>query len=571
MSGLRRYRLEFFGPVRLVDPDGALIRIASKRSAALLAMLALSRNGERTRGWLQSRLWGSRPLLQAQASLRRELANLRKALGDGGSDLIDSQLDRIRLNLEKLDIDVLNGRGAKNRHGRQELLEGIDLAGEELFEEWLREQRRWIEEGYDEPPALHLDQAGSDSVSALPSQLRRAAIAILPFDCSRENETSRMLADCIHEEIAISLSALPTLRVMAVNVVGSQDGQKRDYAAINHQIGADFLIEGSVRAENGRVRVGTRLIDCDNASYIWAKRFEGAIDAIFELQEEVGAAVGAMIDTNVEIEMMRKAAHRPVATNDGLFLYWRANAAFRRGDRESLHEAIALTQRLCAIEPDNGWAVSLAAFCQAMLVSLGWSEQLARDAENAIGLAYQAATNAPNDPLVLGYAAGALAQLGHELDTAAAWSEAALAMRPGLPSTLFWAGWIDVLTGQLERGEGRLRQAQQLSPHSTARAHSSVGIGLSLLLQARPAEAVGPLREAAQISPHLFIAKVALCAALGQAGYIEDASAIAAQLPPAAQLQMLFRPIKLAEHRAILERGIDIAGGSDNVVQIATP
>lgn len=565
MSVVRRYRLEFFGPVRLFDPDGAYVRIPSKRSIALLAMLALSRDGERTRGWLQSRLWGSRSLSQAQASLRREVANLRKLLSD---ELLESHPDRIRLNLERIDIDVLNRSTADIRGRSQEFLEGIDLAHEDMFEEWLREQRRQLEESSEYPPVLGANSETLDLVPALPSQLRRAAIAILPFDCSKENETSRMLAECIHEEIAISLSALPTLKVMAVNKVGQNAGEKRDYPALNHQIGADFLIEGSVRAENGRIRVGTRLIDCDNASYVWAKRFEGAIDAIFELQEEIGAAIGAMIDTNVEIELMRKAAHRPVSTNDGRFLYWRANAAFRRGDRDSLNEAIALTQRLCAVEPDNGWAVSLAAFCLAMLASLGWSEQQDLDAERAIGLAFKAVTSAPNDPLVLGYAAGALAQLGHELETAAAWSEVALMMRPGLPSTLFWAGWIDVLRGQLERGESRLRQAQQLSPQSTARAHSSVGIGLSLLLQSRPTEAVGPLREAARLAPHLLIAKVALCAALGQAGYIEDARAICVHLPPDEQLQLLFRPIKLAEHRAILTHGIGIAAGSDKVVQI---
>jgi tetratricopeptide (TPR) repeat protein len=170
---------------------------------------------------------------------------------------------------------------------------------------------------------------------------------------------------------------------------------------------------------------------------------------------------------------------------------------------------------------------------------------------------------------VLGYSAGALAQLGYQLETAASWSEKALAMRPGLASTLFWAGWIDVLMGHLERGEERLRHAQQLNPHSTARAHSSTGIGLSLLLQNRPDEAIGPLRNATQHAPHLLIAQLILCAALGQTGRIDEARTLVHNLPPVEQLKMLFRPLMREEHRAILERAIAISNDSGNVVHLA--
>src|SRR3546814_15636784 len=76
VSGNSAFRLDLIGSFRLVGPDGARILIPSKRSCILLAMLATSRSGERSRRWLQERLWGSRERTNSQARLPRELSNL---------------------------------------------------------------------------------------------------------------------------------------------------------------------------------------------------------------------------------------------------------------------------------------------------------------------------------------------------------------------------------------------------------------------------------------------------------------------------------------------------------------
>jgi TolB-like protein len=146
MSGeVPAYTLNLMGPFRLLRPDGARIEVTSKRGVALIAMLAMAAEGERTRDWLQDRLWSQRQRPQAQSSLRRELTNLRRSLNHRQPPLLICEHQRVKLDLGQLRIDarpasddLLASVGAL---AAGEFLEGFDLAGEEAFEEWLREQR----------------------------------------------------------------------------------------------------------------------------------------------------------------------------------------------------------------------------------------------------------------------------------------------------------------------------------------------------------------------------------------------------------------------------------------------
>lgn len=137
------FELELLGPFRLTAPDGVRILVTAKRSRVLLAMLATSRMGERSRRWLQSRLWGSRDRPNSQASLRRELSNLRRIVNSNRCVLLIIEREAITLNLEKITVDIRDP--ARVAATREDFLEGIDIAGEEGFEDWLREERQSID------------------------------------------------------------------------------------------------------------------------------------------------------------------------------------------------------------------------------------------------------------------------------------------------------------------------------------------------------------------------------------------------------------------------------------------
>lgn len=139
MTEAVQFRLEIVGPFALFDASGNCLRIPSKKGRALLAVLALSPRGERSRVWLQDLLWSRVERTEAQNSLRRELSNLRRALGETDPPLIeaDSTMVRLRKRLMSVDADEVQWAERPDRT----LLEGFDLAHEEPFEEWLRELR----------------------------------------------------------------------------------------------------------------------------------------------------------------------------------------------------------------------------------------------------------------------------------------------------------------------------------------------------------------------------------------------------------------------------------------------
>lgn len=123
----------------MVAPNGQRLDVTSKKAIALLGLLASANSGERWRAWIQDKLWGSRELRQAQASLRRELHGLRKLTAGSPLPLVEATSRTVRLNLNVVDVDIRSEEALLRSSG--EFLEGIDIAGEESFEEWLREMR----------------------------------------------------------------------------------------------------------------------------------------------------------------------------------------------------------------------------------------------------------------------------------------------------------------------------------------------------------------------------------------------------------------------------------------------
>lgn len=155
----RPYRLRLRGTFGLTAPDGQRLEIGSKKTIALLALLATATGGERWRSWLQEKLWGSLEPQSAQAALRRELYRLRKLTDRYGVSLLHSDFRSVRLDLSSVDVDIRGQKGA-------EFLEGFSLDGEMGFENWLAEVRQELAASSEETAIDH--QRGVAMPSASP-------------------------------------------------------------------------------------------------------------------------------------------------------------------------------------------------------------------------------------------------------------------------------------------------------------------------------------------------------------------------------------------------------------------
>ena len=137
------FQLDLLGSFRLIGPAGGRIVLNGKRARILLAMLATSRSGERSRRWLQERLWGSRERANSQASLRRELCNLRPLVNVADQPLLIVRHDAVAIDLTMIRIDIHDEELVAT--SRDEFLEGMDIAWEEGFEDWLRDERHALQ------------------------------------------------------------------------------------------------------------------------------------------------------------------------------------------------------------------------------------------------------------------------------------------------------------------------------------------------------------------------------------------------------------------------------------------
>lgn len=335
------------GPFRLESRDGERIDVPSKRGQALLAMLATSGAGERTRAWLQDRLWGSRGNDQAQASLRRELSNLRKAINRPDAGLLQADYNRVWLDfkLVRVDLRALDG-AVQDSAAPGDLLEGLDVAGEDGFEDWLREERARIT-ARRAPTQVEPSPPGS-AAPPLDEFSLRPAIAVLPFVWTPVNPSREAIAEGISDDLIDLLAKLRWLPVIARSSCSAVAGDAR---SVGLQLGARYIVEGAVRGEEAAAQLSASLTDTENGQVLWSSRMAlpaGDDKAGFEaLLGVVSATLGLKVDLREQTRAMAKPIS-DLKVND---LIWRGRWHLNRLTREDSLRARECFDQALALEP----------------------------------------------------------------------------------------------------------------------------------------------------------------------------------------------------------------------------
>lgn len=340
-----KIKLRLLGPFALISADGTRIEISSKKSRALLALLALAPGGAHARGWLQTMLWGSRFREQAQASLRRELTTLCSTLRHAGlSDLVRRSGSVVTLDLDSVEVDVLGfgiGLGSNGVESAGQFLEGLWLPDCEEFEDWLVKQRSLIEGLRNvrvpdaAPPPGAIEIAGAplfvgdalldDRALSLPP---KPSVCVLPFRALGKR-VEAFLGPAMADELSMTLARFPSLFVVASGSGAALTDRSLGHVAIARRLGVRYLIDGTVQQDDRQVRVGVSLVDGQTGDQIWTNAFIGHRDDIFELQERIATAIAPHIHTQIDIRELRGALVNPLRSGDAYALYWRANALFR--------------------------------------------------------------------------------------------------------------------------------------------------------------------------------------------------------------------------------------------------
>lgn len=569
--------MDLIGPFGLFAPTGARIDVRSRKGIALLALLAFSPNGLRTRAWLQAILWGTRAQVQAQSSLRRELSTLAAVLkAQGAGDLLVRDTQRVQLRTDRILLDtdrlaLIPGDAALRSAG--DLLEGIDLRDCEGFEDWLRAQRTRISElqrysvpepvGEMRQPAAVLGGPLPETAllisSAPPAIPPKPSIAVLPFAIAEGSGLPEWLGESIAEDTGLMLGSFPSLFVVASSAAAALAHRRMLPAEIARVLGVRYLLAGSLKPGKAGIRAAVQLIDGQSGEQVWVHQFATTATDLADLGEQVSVAVAPQILSKIDLAERHRGLSSPMARDDSYALYWRANALFRRWEKDSGLEAIMLTNELVAINPGCALSASLAAYCNATAYAFRWTDDPEASRRAAI-LHYQNALRMGGANVeVLGFAAGTLVAIGGDMEQADRLVGLALSLMPAYQPTLFWGGWVDISNGRAARARERFELSLRINPSAGVRSYALTGIGISLLFTGDAAAAIDILEHAAIELTDYPLTQAALAIAAALNGDKATAVKALARLDRLGGPDLVLRIFRNEEQRALAAAALAMA------------
>jgi adenylate cyclase len=223
-----------------------------------------------------------------------------------------------------------------------------------------------------------------------PSLPDKPSIAVLPFANMSGDPEQEYFADGMVEEIITALSRIRWLFVIARNSSFTYKGQSVDVKQVGRDLGVRYVLEGSVRKAGARVRITAQLIEASTGTHLWADRFDGSHQDVFELQDKVASSVAGVIEPALLAAEMRRSAARPTTDLSAYDLYLRALATIWPITKERIVEALGLLEQAITIDPHYGPALSWATICHLRLVGDGWTEAPETNRHKAIELSRRA-------------------------------------------------------------------------------------------------------------------------------------------------------------------------------------
>jgi TolB-like protein/class 3 adenylate cyclase len=357
----------------------------------------------------------------------------------------------------------------------------------------------------------------------------KPSLAVLPFQNMSGDPEQEYFTDGMVEEIITALSRIRWLFVIARNSSFTYKGQTVDVKQVGRELGVRYVLEGSVRKAGGRVRITGQLIDTETGAHLWADRFDGSIDDIFDLQDQVANRVAGVIEPALRAAETRRLAARPRTDATAYDLCLRALPIFYTLTKDGILEALRLFEQAIGRDPAYGPALAWASNCHMWRYLDGWTDDLESARRDSVSLAKRAIEVAGDDPVVLAAAVGALARFGDDIGPLITLLERCLELDPSSARGWYVSGLLHLYAGNTDLAIGHTENSLRLSPRERMGAHLSV-IGTALFFNRQFGAAVGKLQLAIHERPTNPPPYRALASCYAHMGLLEQAQETIARL-----------------------------------------
>ena len=372
--------------------------------------------------------------------------------------------------------------------------------------------------------------AAPEPAPSIPIAEGRPSLAVLPFQSIPYDQDTEWFADGIVEEITTALSRFRSLFVIARNSAFTFKGQNVDVRDVGQRLGVRYVLEGSVRRALGQLRVTGQLVEAETGNHVWADRYDGAMSDVFELQDQITAAVAGVLEPSIGRAEIERAVRKPTSDLTVYDLYLRAMPGLYARSKAGYDSAKSLLEEAVARDPNFAQVRGMLAVLWEFGAYFGWEPDIAAARERAVGLAREALGSDSSDPQVLARCGFVFATLGSAHAEGSALLDRAIAANPNCAEAYFRGGWVSVWNGDFATGLSRVDINERLDPLS-AEANGRTGIRAAARFFLREFDAaIEAADQAIGRTPDFHAARCVLVASLAHAGREEEARAHAAEL-----------------------------------------
>jgi adenylate cyclase len=268
-------------------------------------------------------------------------------------------------------------------------------------------------------------------------------------------------ADGMVEDIITALSRFRSLFVIARNSSFTYKGSAVDIKQVGRELGVRYVLEGSVRKSGNRVRITGQLIEAATDRHLWADKFDGTLEDVFDLQDQVTSSVVGLIAPKLEQAEIERTRQKPTDSLDSYDFFLRGIAL---SSKRKFPEARTFFRKAFERDPEYGAAYAMAAATLMFEQGVSGVPLTAEARAEAMELAHLASKMGNDDAFTLARSGHVLTYLGREYDRGASMVEQAVALNPNLAVAWFSRGWITLMCGEAERAIESFDRMIRLSP-----------------------------------------------------------------------------------------------------------
>ena len=402
----------------------------------------------------------------------------------------------------------------------------LDLAFEDIGEQALKNITRPVRVYRVREAAAKNPSAPAQPALPLPD---KPSIAVLPFVNMSGDPEQDYFADGMVEEIITALSRIRWLFVIARNSSFTYKGQAIDVKQVGRELGVRYVLEGSVRKAGGRVRITAQLIDALRGTHLWAERFDGTLEDVFDLQDKVAISAGGIIEPTLRQAEIERARRKRPDSLDAYDLYLRALPFAYTSMPDDADKALGFVEQAIKLDPDFAAAHAIVAWCNEQRYLRGGLDEDAR--ATALRHARLAIAAGGDDATVLaisGLVIGFLEPREYEMAVSAFDRSLALSNSSALALgfSAVTRAWHGESTIAIEQAE----QALRLSPFDPLSNIRYMAIAIANFADGRFEESATAASRALQTNPRFSPPYWMRAAALASLDRIDEAEVVAQQL-----------------------------------------